>query len=68
MLYSYQQVLHLIENDEACKWKEPTGKKGGKREWKTDREKERKTERKKERERWDKTVTERWLFNTCTLQ
>ena len=42
-------MLHLIENDEACKWKEPTGKRGVKREWKTDWEKERKTERKKER-------------------
>ena len=48
MLYTYQQVLHLIENDEAYKQKEPTGKKRGKRERKTDREKERKKERKKE--------------------
>ena len=43
MLYTYQQVLHLIENDEAYKQKEPTGKKEG------DREKQRQTERKKER-------------------
>ena len=42
MLYTYQQVLHLIENDEAYKQKEPTGKKEG------DREKQRQTERKKE--------------------
>ena len=42
-LYTYQQVLHLIENDEAYKQKEPTGKKVG------DREKERKIERKKDR-------------------
>ena len=45
MLYTYQQVLHLIENDEAYKQKEPTGKKEG------DREKERQTERKKDRKK-----------------
>ena len=48
MLYTYQQVLHLIENDEACKWKEPTGKKRGKERMK-DRLRERKKDRKKER-------------------
>ena len=52
MLYTYQQVLHLIENDEAYKQKEPTGKKGVKRERKTDRENEkRQKERKKERKK-----------------
>ena len=49
MLYTYQQVLHLIENDEAYKQKEPTGKRGVKRERKTERKKERQKERKKER-------------------
>ena len=46
MLYTYQQVLHLIENNEAYKQKEPT-ERGRKKE----RQKriERKTERKKER-------------------
>ena len=51
MLYTYQQVLHLIENDEAYKQKEPTGKKWGK-ERKKDRQRERKkTERKIERKK-----------------
>ena len=48
MLYTYQQVLHLIENDEAYKQKEPTGKKRGKVRMK-DRQRERKKDRKKER-------------------
>ena len=47
MLYTYQQVLHLIENDEAYKQKEPTGKKSGK-ERNKDRQRERKKEKKKE--------------------
>ena len=52
MLFTYQQVLHLIENDEAYKQKEPTGKKWVKRERKTDRENEkRQNERKKERKK-----------------
>ena len=52
MLYTYQQVLHLIENDEAYKQKEPTGKKEGvKRERKTDREKERQKEKERKKDR-----------------
>ena len=52
MLYTYQQVFHLIENDEAYfNRSNLQGKRGGKREWKTDREKEWKTEREKERKK-----------------
>ena len=47
MLHTYQQVLHLIENDEAYKQKEPTGEKRGKERMK-DRDKERQIERKKD--------------------
>ena len=66
MLYTYQQVLNLIENDEAYIQKEPTVIKRGKerkkdrpRERKKDRKKERKNERKKERKYLDKKV-KRW--------
>ena len=51
MLYTYQQVLHLIENDEAYYRRNLQGKRGFQRERKTDREIERKTERKKERKK-----------------
>ena len=50
MLHTYQQVLHLIENDEAYKKKEPTGRKEGKERMK-DRQRERKKDRKKERKK-----------------
>ena len=55
MLYTYQQVLHLIENDEAYEQKEPTGKKDWEREKErqTVRKKERQKERKKKRKRQD---------------
>ena len=46
MLYTYQQLLHLIENDEAYLKEEPKGKKRGQREWI-----DRKRDRKKETER-----------------
>ena len=49
VIHTYQQMLQLIENDEAYKQKEPTGKKEG------DREKQRKRERKKERKNSDKS-------------
>ena len=52
MLYTYQQVLHLIENDEAYEYNELSGKKIGK-ERKKDRQGERKKDRKKERKRQD---------------
>ena len=58
MLYTYQQVLQLIENNEEINRKNLQGKRGGQRERKTDREIERKTERKEERRKErDKTVT-----------
>ena len=50
MLYTYQQVLHLIENDEAYKQKEPTGKKEG------DKEKERQIERKTDRKKKERKM------------
>ena len=56
MLYTYQQVLQLIENNDAYKQKEPTGKKRGterKKDRQRDRKKDRKKGRKKERKRQD---------------
>ena len=50
ILHTYQPVLHLIENDEAYKQKEPTGEKRGKERMK-ERQSERKAERKKERKK-----------------
>ena len=51
MLYTYQQVLHLIENDEAYKIEGTYRKKeGDKRERKTDREKERQKEKERKKE------------------
>ena len=52
MLHTYQQVLHLDwEWQRHINRRNLQGKRGVKREWKTDREKERKTERKKERKK-----------------
>ena len=50
ILHTYQQLLQLIENDEAYKQKEPTGEKRGKERMK-DRQRERKKDRKKERKK-----------------